>query len=583
MIPRVRVNVEGRWMLACPRKAARRNTTNQRRASYKLHHHRDLNVHNLHALTMDPQSHLLSVLQSHKCSLGPDDVNWAFTNPKSSAPVTDYIEKYLGEDTLLSYEESAIITQLHKTGSYKKLLRAHPTPSTPPLLPSRLTHESRTLTTLATALQSQTAQLTRQKSILDSLRTHQRASSTRRRKLDMQRAKKWAAEKEELQAAIDDLVGILNEEATDLRATVMGEMLAEREEVREMLERDDRWIERLERLAEEFVMPEEGEMGWGEEVKEVVRLCETLVGLEGEVVRARLDRVFLEAVEEGVEGMVEGVGVEEVAAEIEGLHQEIPAVCRGAVFSEFLGPVVKREEREREKRGENWAVGGEYLQHILMYLTSRNDAITSHLSSLQSRDHAALTILASITAELSSISSPPPPQPTRTPSPTTPTTPTTPLPAPRLAPITPTTKRLQLSHRRRPSDLNSKHTNPPQSLLSLLGIALPAAPHIAQMAKKVNDAGWEMAVLEEVEAKMWADMVREKGRVEGEMRWPVTRREAVEGGGAMVRIAEEVRREGEEVERGVMVVARGVQRVVREVEKVGGERGKREFVERWGR
>lgn len=57
---------------------------------------------------MDPQSHLLSILESHHSSLGPDDVNWAFTNPKSAGPVADYSEKYLTPDTLLSFEEAAM-------------------------------------------------------------------------------------------------------------------------------------------------------------------------------------------------------------------------------------------------------------------------------------------------------------------------------------------------------------------------------------------------------------------------------------------------------------------------------------------
>lgn len=58
---------------------------------------------------MDPsetQSHLLGVLAAHHIPLGDDDVAWAFGNPKTSAPVVDWAERYLGKDTLVSLEEA---------------------------------------------------------------------------------------------------------------------------------------------------------------------------------------------------------------------------------------------------------------------------------------------------------------------------------------------------------------------------------------------------------------------------------------------------------------------------------------------
>lgn len=135
------------------------------------------------------------------------------------------------------------------------------------------------------------------------------------------------------------------------------------DEVKELLERDDKWLKRIENLGEGLVMPLEGgeEEEGGGKVEEVERLGALLAELEGREVEARLGRVFWEVygAEEGME--VEGMGVEELQNEVEELKAEVGTVCEQAVEEEFVKPVVVARERERKSRGENWKVGGEYV------------------------------------------------------------------------------------------------------------------------------------------------------------------------------------------------------------------------------
>lgn len=56
--------------------------------------------------TSEAQYHLLGVLAAHQIPLGSDDVAWAFGNPKTAMPVVDWVERYLGKDTLVSLEEA---------------------------------------------------------------------------------------------------------------------------------------------------------------------------------------------------------------------------------------------------------------------------------------------------------------------------------------------------------------------------------------------------------------------------------------------------------------------------------------------
>lgn len=79
------------------------------------HHHSKHPIHQNPASptttnhTMEPpqaQSHLLHELKSHNIPLTSDDVSWAFSNTKTAIPVTDWVERYLGHDTLVSLEEA---------------------------------------------------------------------------------------------------------------------------------------------------------------------------------------------------------------------------------------------------------------------------------------------------------------------------------------------------------------------------------------------------------------------------------------------------------------------------------------------
>lgn len=105
------------------------------------------------------------------------------------------------------------------------------------------------------------------------------------------------------------------------------------------------------------------------------------------------------------------------------------------------------------------------------------------------------------------------------------------------------------------------------------------------MARKINEAEWEMGEWDHAEAQAWVEMQKGKERLFGEGRWPITRKEAEEAGGALVLVREEVREELDATEKGIGMMAKGMAKSVKDVEKVGERMGKKkeEFVGRWGR
>lgn len=51
---------------------------------------------------------LLGSLHSHKIALTEDDVGWAFHAKNTQEDVTNWVQQYLGKETLLSREEAEL-------------------------------------------------------------------------------------------------------------------------------------------------------------------------------------------------------------------------------------------------------------------------------------------------------------------------------------------------------------------------------------------------------------------------------------------------------------------------------------------
>ncbi|KAF8251377.1 hypothetical protein K440DRAFT_614488 [Wilcoxina mikolae CBS 423.85] len=538
---------------------------------------------------MDAETHLLSVLYSHASSLGPPDVSWAFSHAKTADPVTSYINTYLQDATLLTAEELAIETHLQKTGALQKLLKAPASPSSPVKTESTLVSETEELNASTRLLRQHTQELQQQTATLSGMRSRRRAERERKRKLEVGRRRKWAAEREELQQSFDDLVGMMNEEVTDLRETVYPHA-KEVEEVEKVLESDDRVFARLQRLAGELVIGEDEEMD--EVVGRVEALVEKLAQLETSAVRKRLDNVFLAYDSEDGEG---DTSLDALQHEIDALYADIPTVARGAAYNQFLAPLVSKISSARKQRGENWVVGGEYICAVLEHLRNRTVAMTSMLSSSHDRDTAVLTLIATISRESSTISS-------SSPRPTTP--PPQPQPLRRLgSPVKiGRVPHLAPSHRRARSSLDFRGNYPELALLSHVGISLPPASptragpmapvinesflsaQIAALAAKVDGAA-------EISTSPWSAAASEAAaavvRVLEDALWAGNEYKEV---GEMAVVRREVMAGVDEVEKGVKVVAALMGRLVGKVDEVERERGdvggdgrKEEFVGRWRR
>jgi len=552
----------------------------------------------------DPEAHLLSVLSSHASSLGTEDISWAFAHAKSSVPVSDYINTYLRPSTVLSLEEAHLRAHLERTGQWRRLV---PTPG-PPLSEQEIESRTAELQDATRVLLARAKQVREAAETTAAVRSRGKAERERKRKAEIARRRKWAGEREELLAARDDLVGILREEAADLRDTI-GDTAAEAEEVERILLGDDRVLLRLEKLAAGLVVAEE-EDERGEAVERVQGLVARLAGVETKAVRKRLERIFREKVPAG-ESADRAPDEMELQKEIDSLYAEIPTVAQGAAYNRFLAPLMASVDAAAKNSGENWVLGGEYICQVLRHLRNRLAAMASFLNSCHDRDGAIMVLVATIEREAAAtvVASQNNDRPNTPPAKTQ-------QPPRRLgSPVKFTDAASRLGRipyltpaRRRGKSVDfHKDTYPELALLSHLGISLPPgspsrivpavppvitdsflAAQIAAAAAKVESVSefptdsWKAA---RAQAADVARLLREALWKGNEYEVPPTDTE-----GAMVLVRPEIRDSCILVETTVKELSSVMGRLMGMVNEIEGQRGdvgregkKGEFVGRWGR
>lgn len=143
---------------------------------------------------------------------------------------------------------------LKKTGSLSKLQKQHPDlPLVRPRSEETLHNEINELKASTEMLKQQTAQLRKQKANLKAMRERENAEKEKKKKLEERRRKKWVTEKDNIQAAIDDLLGILREEVADFKHGTKASAI-DLDGAGKMLESDDRVLGRLGRLADGIIV-----------------------------------------------------------------------------------------------------------------------------------------------------------------------------------------------------------------------------------------------------------------------------------------------------------------------------------------
>ncbi|KAI5366651.1 hypothetical protein Slin14017_G042910 [Septoria linicola] len=332
---------------------------------------------------------LLHVLQERNIPLGEDDIAWAFEGKKTRDDATAWVKEYLGSSTLLSRDELRFYEKHGISTTQGDVLPGRP------LDDNEFEAAIDSLEASTAAIDRQCQMLEQQKLALQKLKSqngHNDAEFLAREK----RQQKFAREKAQLDFDIDELSLAVKDR---LRTSVKQNNASTASfdaSVNRLLEKDDRLLDGLQKL-----LPKLGDSSMDKNgASEIEQLCATLTDLSAQSIRARLDSTYRQslldysrrATSTGSLSDQQAKQRETLRAELEELGGEIEGLVSIVVDNQYRkslksGQVSARAEGQAQK-----AKLAEYSVAALVYLTSRLDAISSHVQHLHAHGSALRSV-----------------------------------------------------------------------------------------------------------------------------------------------------------------------------------------------
>ncbi|KZF21548.1 hypothetical protein L228DRAFT_283697 [Xylona heveae TC161] len=352
-----------------------------------------------------PVDQLLLALREHDISLTRDDVQWAFDSAETNASVTQWVERYLGPETLLSKEELETFSKIERSGAVKRILASNDLSTVRPVLEDDLRNTIETLNASTAAIERQNELLAKQRESLEALKERNRENREACNRSNAQRRRKHAIESQHVALACDELAQNISSQLAVMQQQMKTSTAQLPPAVAETLRADDRLLARLERLASELDLSE-GDDG-GEERNRIAQLGKKAASLSAEEIRLHLDTVYLETLVENATGRQnqrqdndaspdeaeDRAEINAIKAELNSLYQEIGSLTEISVQENYLRPIFDEIKEQNKRRRQICEDGLDYISSSLEHLITRLDAITNN-TRLHHAHHAALLAIA---------------------------------------------------------------------------------------------------------------------------------------------------------------------------------------------
>ncbi|PGH14809.1 hypothetical protein AJ79_02825 [Helicocarpus griseus UAMH5409] len=320
---------------------------------------------------------IAAAFRNRNIAVKRDDIAAALTD----AETCRWIETHLGPETLLSKEEYTLYAKLEATGSLKSIIQGHEISSTRPFLDDEIRDAIGSLKASTAAIENQTETLRLQCKELKSQIRNGNQSRQREAKSWAQLHKKHALEKQQVDVAVEDLTRdfeITLNSAQSLLSTETNTLLPQ---LASKLKDDDRSMLGLEKIASAIQID-----GNDRELSaRATELTAKLAGYLAEEVHARLDRLYIESIQDDAPGVDDDE--EALAAlqeEISSLYSEIEILSEMTTQQEFRVPILRAlQSRGTEAR----SISQQQLEQILdtiIQLTQSTERITERLNNRQS-------------------------------------------------------------------------------------------------------------------------------------------------------------------------------------------------------
>ncbi|KAI6462150.1 hypothetical protein MCOR04_004297 [Pyricularia oryzae] len=261
------------------------------------------------------------------------------------------------------------------------------------------------------AVTRQTEALRQQHDALERLFAQDARAADARAKAAAGRARHAAAEKRRLAAEAEGLAQTLGGRVVDFEGRRnRGQGGGLQQTIDGLLRSDDKLLASLQKLGWELEADDPDEQ---EGVVKARETCARLIKYTVETLRTKLDRLYLEALEEE-DGKVRSSAdsqrrrevpkeeIEEMQAELEELYTEILPVAQMSVEQQFLEPAVQSLAGRSASNLTRSVEALDYIDACLNYLLHNMTALSSRVEDYKAHESATATLLSAAKAELSS-------------------------------------------------------------------------------------------------------------------------------------------------------------------------------------
>ncbi|KAL2880243.1 hypothetical protein SGCOL_004292 [Colletotrichum sp. CLE4] len=340
-------------------------------------------------------SNLENIIRGYGIAIDRHTLQAALEDPEHGTAFTEWARLHLGPENLLSRDELAL------SGQVDKLVESQDLAAVQAVSEREIQTAIEELNRSTAAIVKQTETLKQQQDALSKLvKTHSRVEEARS-DLVFQRNQKHDTESRKMMTTVEELSQSLEYKASDLeqQSKVSGNGL--QQTLDSLLHSDDKLLLSLRKLGLELETEDPEDR---ENVEKLREICMRLIKYTVETVRAKLDRLYLEALSSAHQNGVTSHPSDDVKTsqeELESLYAEILSVAQMSVEQQHLEPALKSLSNKNGQSLRRSAAAVIYIDECLDYLLDHMDRLSTRLEAYHAHQTATSSLLTTARSEIS--------------------------------------------------------------------------------------------------------------------------------------------------------------------------------------
>ncbi|TVY80700.1 hypothetical protein LSUE1_G001664 [Lachnellula suecica] len=348
---------------------------------------------------------LVKILRDRDIPYDREAIKSTLGDPESQTAVREWMEEYLAPETLLTKDEATLYATLTKSGEADRLA-AQDLSSIQGLNDAEIQNAIEELKRSTAAIEKQSESLELQQNAMSALVKSEQRTSQARSQTNNSQLKKWNSEKGHVSQAIEELSQSLTLQSAELEQQSKALEASIKQTVDGILRSDDKLLASLQKLASDLDPIQSDGDGVISRIRD---LCARLIKHTVEGIRTKLDRIYLDALQDSPSSNEpQNQETTDLQEELESLYSEILPVAQMSAEQQFLQPALKAIAATDGQGQERSAKAVEYIQNCLVFLVNRIETFLERAQETQCHKMALQFVLDSAKKELSRVEDSPP-------------------------------------------------------------------------------------------------------------------------------------------------------------------------------